>query len=233
MPLLRLATVAASYDDGTHDDLLVDVLASLFDSWVETREGWTDAGLAMTHLPAQLYLYAVGATAIARHRDRLLLRLAAEPEWARRVHGNSPRPAMWVLHTSYVLERDLLNSTEAYGGGWWYPAARLLVQTLSPVVAEVMVAPKAEQSLRDALYRVALFQHLSPKTALFESPQLGEYHGEYELLNNGDSFESEQHLLRDLRASEVQRAWDGVSEGGLDEALGVFREYVREHRRDY
>lgn len=126
--LAALVTVGVWHDqDGTHDQLWLDVLTRLVnasrDTQTTTQELLTNARL----WPALLVFASAGIAATQRGRDSLLIKMATS---AQRERLNTRRTtAVELLHPEYLIHRDLVPDAPK-GQRWLYPASHQLLTTL-------------------------------------------------------------------------------------------------------
>lgn len=175
--LLRLLTAGVWHDDGTHDDLWVEVLQRLIDA------GTTTLPSAMTVLeharryPALLAALAMGMTGAARSREGLILRLLTEPHGRTQMGSGVELPTALLLDYSSVLEHAPLNDLlkQRTGSGWTYPASHLVQEVLARTTEGFIPQSRFLRAFHGVEYRWGLVEVNLPGN---RRPLPGEHIGE-------------------------------------------------------
>lgn len=235
--LLRLLTAGVWHDDGTHDDLWIEVLQRLIDA------GTTPLPSAATVLeharryPALLAALAMGMAGVSRGREGLVVRLLTEPRGRTQMGTGVELPTAHLLDYYSVLESDPLNDLlkQRTGSKWHYPPSHLVQEVLARTAEGFIPQGRFLRAFHGVEYRWGLVEVNLPGN---RRPLPGEHIGEtakYAALRTEDGYILQTEV--DFRNSRDLDPWIALwaeHEGqsvDLDDYLVAHREKLAQVTR--
>ena len=181
LPLLHLLVTGIYHDRaGEHTDLWVACIQRLLEARTRPQGAFNEVLEKARHYPALLALRTAGIVAVHTNRDDVLLRLLTEPKWREHFGRQARSPALHVLHEYRVVEPNVVNAMQRWGGTqWFYPLSRLLREELREPLGEIISDDEEYTWANDRYeYRVALAQHTAPDVVGSYRAAPGEFIGE-------------------------------------------------------
>lgn len=157
-PLLRLLATGVWHDDGSHDQLWVDVLQRLVDAATGRLQSASTVMEKARRYPALLALMTMGISSTLRNREGLLIRLCREVTGAPDMGIGEPQQAFDLLRNDVVLDPDAVLGQPRTKSKWYYPSSQQLKEDLQSALVDEIPVRQFTSAFHGVEYRISLLQ---------------------------------------------------------------------------